>query len=109
MMALCSFELRLHISLGPGKLTLVPRLRNTDNKSFTFTFSMCNYLSVSDIRFCNLTLDLFFVWNSDDGNCLYYNVPLSDARKFHLAFILSITAFWILKIGYAIDSSLGCQ
>lgn len=44
-----SFELRLHISLGPGKLTLVPRLRNTDNKSFTFTFTLCNYLSISDI------------------------------------------------------------
>lgn len=44
-----SFEMRLHISLGSGKLTLIPRLRNIDNKSFSFTFSICNYLSVSDI------------------------------------------------------------
>ncbi|XP_058195017.1 putative glucose-6-phosphate 1-epimerase isoform X4 [Rhododendron vialii] len=58
-----SFELRLHISLGPGKLTLVPRLRNTDSKSFAFTFSMCNYLSVSDISEVRVegleTLDYF--------------------------------------------------
>ncbi|KAI8528161.1 hypothetical protein RHMOL_Rhmol12G0129500 [Rhododendron molle] len=58
-----SFELRLHISLGPGKLTLVPRLRNTDNKSFAFTFSICNYLSVSDISEVRVegleTLDYF--------------------------------------------------
>ncbi|XAR48106.1 Glucose-6-phosphate 1-epimerase [Bertholletia excelsa] len=44
-----SFELCLHISLSPGKLTLVPRVKNTDNKSFVFTFSLCNYLLVSDI------------------------------------------------------------
>ncbi|XP_057496162.1 putative glucose-6-phosphate 1-epimerase isoform X2 [Actinidia eriantha] len=44
-----SFELRLHISLGPGKLILIPRVRNTDHKPFAFTFSLCNYLSISDI------------------------------------------------------------
>ncbi|KAM7487258.1 hypothetical protein LguiB_024742 [Lonicera macranthoides] len=44
-----SFELRLRISLGPGKLTLISNVRNTDTKSFSFTFAMRNYLSVSDI------------------------------------------------------------
>ncbi|CAK9173775.1 unnamed protein product [Ilex paraguariensis] len=44
-----SFELRLHISLGPSKLTLIPCVRNTDKKSLSFTFALRNYLSVSDI------------------------------------------------------------
>lgn len=43
------FELRLRISLSVGKLILIPRVRNTDNKPFSFAFSLCNYLSVSDI------------------------------------------------------------
>ncbi|KAF7801611.1 putative glucose-6-phosphate 1-epimerase isoform X1 [Senna tora] len=46
-----SFELRLRISLSCGKLVLISRVRNTDNKPFSFTFGLCNYLSVSDIRF----------------------------------------------------------
>ncbi|KDP46406.1 hypothetical protein JCGZ_10246 [Jatropha curcas] len=58
-----SFELRLRISLGPGKLTLIPRVRNTDNKAFSFTFALCNYLSVSDISEVRIegleTLDYF--------------------------------------------------
>ncbi|XP_016478240.1 putative glucose-6-phosphate 1-epimerase [Nicotiana tabacum] len=45
----CSFELRLHVSLGPGRLKLIPSVRNTDNKSLSFTFGLRNYLSVSDI------------------------------------------------------------
>ncbi|KAJ8564624.1 hypothetical protein K7X08_001084 [Anisodus acutangulus] len=45
----CRFELRLHVSLGPGRLTLIPSVKNTDNKSFSFTFGLHNYLSVSDI------------------------------------------------------------
>lgn len=28
---------------------MIPRVRNTDNKPFSFAFSLCNYLSVSDI------------------------------------------------------------
>ncbi|XP_055817320.1 putative glucose-6-phosphate 1-epimerase [Solanum dulcamara] len=44
-----SFELRLHVSLGPGRLTLIPSVKNTDNKSFSFIFGLCNDLSVSDI------------------------------------------------------------
>ncbi|GAU45821.1 hypothetical protein TSUD_115090 [Trifolium subterraneum] len=44
-----SFELRLRITLSAGKLILIPRVRNTDNKPFSFAFSLCNYLSVSDI------------------------------------------------------------
>ncbi|XP_052205343.1 putative glucose-6-phosphate 1-epimerase isoform X2 [Diospyros lotus] len=44
-----SFELRLHVSLSPGKLTWIPRVKNIDNKAFAFTFALCNYLSVSDI------------------------------------------------------------
>ncbi|XP_021658476.2 putative glucose-6-phosphate 1-epimerase isoform X2 [Hevea brasiliensis] len=57
------FELRLRISLSPGKLTLIPRVRNTDNKAFSFTFALCNYLSVSDISEVRVegleTLDYF--------------------------------------------------
>ncbi|KAL0331923.1 UNVERIFIED_CONTAM: putative glucose-6-phosphate 1-epimerase [Sesamum calycinum] len=45
------FELRMRISLSAGKLTVIPRVRNTDSKAFSFTFALCNYLSVSDIRF----------------------------------------------------------
>ncbi|KAK9271918.1 hypothetical protein L1049_002284 [Liquidambar formosana] len=44
-----SFELRLRISLSAGKLTLIPRVRNTNNKAFSFMFALRNYLSVSDI------------------------------------------------------------
>ncbi|XP_057447394.1 putative glucose-6-phosphate 1-epimerase [Lotus japonicus] len=45
----CSFELRLRIFLSAGKLILIPRVRNTDNKAVSFAFALCNYLSVSDI------------------------------------------------------------
>eukprot|EP00252_Welwitschia_mirabilis_P026220 TRINITY_DN84_c0_g1_i2.p1 TRINITY_DN84_c0_g1~~TRINITY_DN84_c0_g1_i2.p1 ORF type:complete len:305 (+),score=53.06 TRINITY_DN84_c0_g1_i2:223-1137(+) len=44
-----SFELRLRVSLSPRKLTLIPRVRNTNNKPFSFTFGLHTYLSVSDI------------------------------------------------------------
>ncbi|WMV24836.1 hypothetical protein MTR67_018221 [Solanum verrucosum] len=44
-----SFELRLHVSLGPGRLTLIPSVKNTDNNSLSFIFGLRNYLSVSDI------------------------------------------------------------
>ncbi|KNA06251.1 hypothetical protein SOVF_182860 [Spinacia oleracea] len=44
-----SFELRLRVSISSGKLTLIPRVRNTDNKSFSFMFALRNYLSISDI------------------------------------------------------------
>lgn len=45
-----SFELRLRVTLSAGKLTLIPRVRNTDSKPFSFTIALRNYLSVSDIR-----------------------------------------------------------
>ncbi|XP_074383662.1 putative glucose-6-phosphate 1-epimerase isoform X2 [Apium graveolens] len=45
----CSFELRILISLSPGKLSIVPQVKNTDNRSLSFTFAVRNYLSVSDI------------------------------------------------------------
>ncbi|ANM70384.1 aldose 1-epimerase family protein [Arabidopsis thaliana] len=45
----CSFELRVRISISPGKLTIIPRVRNTDTKAFSFMFSLRNYLYVSDI------------------------------------------------------------
>uniref|UniRef100_A0A7C9CKM6 glucose-6-phosphate 1-epimerase n=1 Tax=Opuntia streptacantha TaxID=393608 RepID=A0A7C9CKM6_OPUST len=58
-----SFELRLRISLSAGKLTFIPRVRNTDNKSFSFMFALRNYLSVSDISEVRVegleTLDYF--------------------------------------------------
>lgn len=50
-----SFELRLRVSLNAGKLTVIPRVRNTDSKAFSFTFALINYLYVSDIR-CALCL-----------------------------------------------------
>lgn len=57
------FELRLRISLSAGKLTLIPRVRNTDSKAFSFTFALTNYLSVSDISEVRVegleTLDYF--------------------------------------------------
>ncbi|KAL1318935.1 hypothetical protein HN51_071213 [Arachis hypogaea] len=58
-----SFEFRLRICISPGKLILIPRVRNTDNKAFSFTFALCNYLSVSDISEVRIegleTLDYF--------------------------------------------------
>lgn len=50
MVVFYSFELRLRISLSAGKLILIPRVRNTDNKPLSFMFALRNYLSVSDIR-----------------------------------------------------------
>uniref|UniRef100_A0A0R0EHC5 Glucose-6-phosphate 1-epimerase n=1 Tax=Glycine max TaxID=3847 RepID=A0A0R0EHC5_SOYBN len=59
----CSFEFRLRISLNAGKLILIPRVRNTANKAFSFSFTLCNYLSVSDISEVRIegleTLDYF--------------------------------------------------
>ena len=46
----CRFELRLRITVSAGKLTLIPRVRNVDNKAFTFTLALRNYFSVSDVR-----------------------------------------------------------
>lgn len=58
-----SFELRLRISLSAGKLILIPRVRNIDNKTFCFMFALRNYLSVSDISEVRVegleTLDYF--------------------------------------------------
>ncbi|EYU34743.1 hypothetical protein ABFS82_11G131200 [Erythranthe guttata] len=57
------FELRLRISLSAGKLTMIPRVRNIDNKAFSFSLALCNYLSVSDISEVRVegleTLDYF--------------------------------------------------
>lgn len=45
-----SFEFRLQVALGPeGELKLTARVRNTDNKPFSFTVAMHTYFSVSDI------------------------------------------------------------
>ncbi|GJW17452.1 putative glucose-6-phosphate 1-epimerase [Tanacetum coccineum] len=43
------FELRIRITVSAGKLTLIPRVRNVDNKAFTFTLALRNYFSVSDV------------------------------------------------------------
>ncbi|XP_076892504.1 putative glucose-6-phosphate 1-epimerase [Bidens hawaiensis] len=44
-----SFELRLRFSLGPDKMTIASRIKNTDTTSFQFTFSLQNHFLVSDI------------------------------------------------------------
>nr|GEV20276.1 putative glucose-6-phosphate 1-epimerase [Tanacetum cinerariifolium] len=44
-----TFELRIRITVSAGKLTLVPHVRNVDNKAFTFTISLRNYFSVSNV------------------------------------------------------------
>lgn len=44
-----SFEFRLRVSLGPDKMTMVSYIKNTDSTSFSFTFALQNYFSVSDI------------------------------------------------------------
>lgn len=58
-----SFELRLRVCLGPGKLVLIPRVRNCDNRPLSFTFALHTYLSVSDISEVRVegleTLDYF--------------------------------------------------
>ncbi|KAK6116552.1 hypothetical protein DH2020_049658 [Rehmannia glutinosa] len=43
------FETRLSIFVSRGKLTLMPSVRNTSNKSISFRFAIRNYLLVSDI------------------------------------------------------------
>ncbi|KAF5746897.1 putative glucose-6-phosphate 1-epimerase isoform X2 [Tripterygium wilfordii] len=58
-----SFELRLRVSLSSSKLKIITRVRNTDNKAFSFTLALRNYLSVSDISEVRVegleTLDYF--------------------------------------------------
>ena len=50
--SLCSFELRLRVSLAiDGDLTLTSRVRNINSKPFSFLFAFHTYLSVSDIRY----------------------------------------------------------
>ncbi|KAI3780001.1 hypothetical protein L2E82_09809 [Cichorium intybus] len=44
-----SFELRLRVSLGPDKMTIISHIKNTETTSFSFTFALQNYLSVSDM------------------------------------------------------------
>ncbi|KAJ0678521.1 putative glucose-6-phosphate 1-epimerase [Helianthus annuus] len=44
-----SFELRLRVSLGPDKMTIMSHIKNTDSTSFPFTISLQNYFLVSDI------------------------------------------------------------
>lgn len=44
-----SFELRLRVSLGPDRMTIISHIKNTDNTPFSFTLAFQNYLSVSDI------------------------------------------------------------
>ncbi|CAH2072759.1 unnamed protein product [Thlaspi arvense] len=54
-----SFELRVRISISPGKLTIIPRVRNTDPKAFSFMFALRNYLYVSDISNNNTWHQIF--------------------------------------------------
>ena len=51
MLLKCSFEFRLRVALGPdGELGLTARIRNTDQKPFSFTIALHTYFSVSDIK-----------------------------------------------------------
>lgn len=95
----CSFELRLRIILSSGKLTLVPRVRNTDSKAFSFTFALRNYLSVSDVRFATyhyLLLQPHVIW-------ICY-LPLKFVGEylntFPIHFIHSFLPFIPLQIGF---------
>ncbi|KAG4958174.1 hypothetical protein JHK82_035003 [Glycine max] len=45
----CLFKFWLCISINVGNLILIPEVRSTTNKAFSFSFTLCNYLSVSDI------------------------------------------------------------
>ncbi|WOK94529.1 glucose-6-phosphate 1-epimerase isoform X2 [Canna indica] len=58
-----SFELRLRVILSPSKLTLIPRVRNTSSKPFSFTFAIRNHISISDVSEVRVegleTLDYF--------------------------------------------------
>ncbi|MFS7957079.1 putative aldose 1-/Glucose-6-phosphate 1-epimerase, galactose mutarotase-like domain superfamily [Helianthus anomalus] len=54
------FELRLRVCVGADKLTMIPRVRNVDNKAFSFTIALCNYFSLSDVSVEGLeTFDYF--------------------------------------------------
>ncbi|KAI7724888.1 hypothetical protein M8C21_025814, partial [Ambrosia artemisiifolia] len=57
------FELRLRVIVGADKLTIIPRVRNVDNKAFSFTIALRNYFSVSDVSEVRVegleTLDYF--------------------------------------------------
>ncbi|KAM0039363.1 putative aldose 1-/Glucose-6-phosphate 1-epimerase, galactose mutarotase-like domain superfamily [Helianthus debilis subsp. tardiflorus] len=57
------FELRHRVCVGAYKLTMIPRMRNVDNKAFSFTIALRNYLSVSDVSEVSVegmeTLDYF--------------------------------------------------
>lgn len=44
-----NFELRLRVALGTSNLILTTRIRNIDNKPFSFTLALHTYFSVSDI------------------------------------------------------------
>ncbi|PWA49892.1 galactose mutarotase-like superfamily protein [Artemisia annua] len=43
------FEFRLRVCVGANKLTMIPRVRNVDSKTFSFTIALRNYFSVSDV------------------------------------------------------------
>ncbi|KAG6394638.1 hypothetical protein SASPL_145227 [Salvia splendens] len=55
------FELRLRISVTADKLTVIPRVRNVDSKPFSFTFALCSYLSLSDIRILASLSDILHI------------------------------------------------
>lgn len=59
----CSFEFRLRISLASGgNLTLISRVRNINDKPFSFSFAYHTYLSVSDIRYESISHISIMVW-----------------------------------------------
>lgn len=88
---LCSFELRLRVILHPSKLTLIPRVRNTGSKDFSFTFAIQNYLSMSDVRYA-YTYSFFFL-------------KIWWLHKFDI-FIISLLAFFFFSHPYHILISM---
>lgn len=83
--------MRLRVSLAAGKLTLIPRVRNIDNKPFSFTISLRNYLSVSDIRFALLVHYLFFLLRC--GLLVIFPLSSANTLEFVIAIIVPLLGF----------------
>lgn len=92
----CSFELRVRISISPGKLTIIPRVRNTDTKAFSFMFALQNYLYVSDIWYVAFHPFICASFKSSSWSKLLLlswiaSYPLSNRRFLEKMYLSNIT------------------